>query len=384
MIFDDRRRWGLGRSLCNLHVCHRSPELGMNLWAREFSRSDPFSDNLVLESVGRPGAPILEYHLVDGGSGRLIDSLFLRSPISETETSHAEYRQLVEALCRSRSIAHLYILSMIGHSPELMELGIPVTIVHHDHHSRRELGDQYLQATATDQVTHVAPSHGFVQAIRKTDPRFQEVSFVVIENGLDAAVDCFGGATDGRRLRVVVLGDLELNQGSGLLSQSFETLRLLADLYLVGSGESGRCFESRWGVTVIGSHQEEELTGVLRNISPDLGLLLSRLPHNYGYSLSELQMRGIPPAATGQGGDREIISHGVDGFLFSPDASSLVTLLARLDARREELRLVARRLRCQSLPTVREMVDCYYSLRPDLSRQLDGILEGRRQVEVEP
>jgi hypothetical protein len=77
---------------------------------------------------------------------------------------------------------------------------------------------------------------------------------------------------------------------------------------------------------------------------------------------------------------QERISHGVDGFLLSPDGRSLGTLLTRLDARREELRMVARRLRRKHIPTVREMVCRYYSLRRGLPGELERILEGRRPV----
>jgi glycosyltransferase involved in cell wall biosynthesis len=372
------------RPLCNLHFSHSSPEIPVDRWARDFSRCDPFSDNLVFESVGRRGLPIVEYRLVSGKSGRLIDSLALRSPISDSELSHDDYRRFVEALCCSYRVRHIYVSSMIGHAPELMTLDVPVTIVHHDRHPCRELLDPYLQLIAARQVTSVAPSHAVVRAIRRLYPRFRKIPFVVIENGVDPVPDCFGGAEDGRRMRAAVVGDLELNQDLGLLSQSFEALRLVADLYLIGSGELGRFFESRWGVTVVGSRPEEDLTEILRDVSPDMGLLLSALPNSCGYELSELQARGIPPVATGQGGHRERISHGVDGFLSAPDAPSLTTLVARLDARREELRTVALRLRRRHFSTVRQMVCRYYALREELAYELTTSLERHRQLELQP
>jgi glycosyltransferase involved in cell wall biosynthesis len=376
----DVRRSGPARPLCNLHVCHRPAEAAGSRWARDFSANDPFSRNLILESVGDRDLPVVEYHLLDGASGNLIDSLLLRAPIGETAASRAEYLELVEAAVRVHHVGHVYISSLIGHAPELLELAMPVTIVHRNPAPGQESRDRYLRVAATRPLTHVAPAHGYLQAIRKIDPRFQEIDFAVIEDGVEAAPDGFGGATDGRRLRVAVLGTRERNQGSGLLSQAFDALRLLADLYVIGSDDCNRHFESRWGVTLIAGHQEEDLKGVLRDISPDLGLLLSVLPDSDAYDLLELQVRGIPPLAARRDVYQERISHGVDGFLFSPDGRSLVTLLTRLDARREELRMVARRLRRKHMPTVREMVCRYYSLRRGLPGELERILEGRRPV----
>jgi glycosyltransferase involved in cell wall biosynthesis len=420
MSADGFRTGALVRPLHNLHVRH-SLDDGAGRWVDDFARSDPFSHNFILESVGELGSPNIGYRLLDGMSGRVIQSLSLRSPIVDTELSHPEYRGMVEALCRTFDFTHLYVSSLIGHTLDLLELGIAVTVVHHDHHPwcpavhlfhqvpctrcqegeleacrrgnpvarpakpyafYRELRDRYLQACSGDHVTHVAPSHGLVDALRTIDPRFEAIPFVVIEHGIEAAENCFGGATDGRRLRVVVLGRLELRTGSGLLSQSFEALRMLADLYLVGSGDFGRYLRSRWGVTVISRCQAEELTGVLQDISPDVGLLLSVVPESTSYALAELHVRGIPPVATRHGAFRERISHGVDGFLFPPDASSLVTLLASLDARREELRAAASRLQRPNPQTVREMVYRYYCLRRDLPHHLERNLEVNRHLEL--
>ena len=122
----------------------------------------------------------------------------------------------------------IYVSSFIGHSLDVLELDVPIIVVHHDYfpfcsalyltfsgvcHSctRRELeecsrknplsalfrsnGPEYLLSMRTrymsllgrTNVQHVAPSVSVVQNLRRVDSRFEKLSFHVIEHGLATA-----------------------------------------------------------------------------------------------------------------------------------------------------------------------------------------------------
>src|SRR5262249_6602670 len=304
-------------------------------------------------------------------------------------------------------IEHLYVSTFVGHSLDVLDTSRPTTVVFHDYYPfcvginlhfrevcatcgpgeleaclagnalsapfrhnsaayRVRLRDAYFRRLARPGLQLVCPSPSVVANLRRVDARFRPLPLHRIAHGADVAGrDCFGGAEEGRRLRLVVLGQLSPPKGLAVLRGLFPRLQVLADLYLLGASDRARDFAARAAVTVVERYEESELTDRLERIRPDLALFLSVVPESFSYTLSEAWAHRIPVCAHPGGSFLGRIRPGENGFWLPPDADRAIAFLLRLDEDRALLRGVHRALAAHVERPVRAMIDEYYALRAE-------------------
>jgi glycosyltransferase involved in cell wall biosynthesis len=385
----------------NLHLLHGWGG-GLERWARLFAGADRRRRNLALSSQGTRDAYGLEFVLWDAATGEALERRTLQDAICEVAVRHPEHAALLRDLCARYEVGHLYVSSLIGHALDVLDLGIPTTVVHHDYfpfcpalnlyfgapcrvcraeHLERCLAEnayaelfrdnppsywltvraRYFELLDRTQPTHVCPLPGVRDALVRVDPRFAGRPIAVVEHGVDGEpADAFGGAA-GPRLRVLHLGRVNRYKGLASLRALLPRLLPIADLTLLGSGPEGAELAGP-GVEVTPEYRPEELAGRLAALRPDLALFLSAVPETYSLTLSEVSLHAIPAAARRLGAFAERIEHGASGFLFAgeEECAALLSALARSP---EPLREVSRRLRARPPRTAAEMVGDYYRLR---------------------
>ena len=390
----------------NLHVSH-SWGGGLGRWIRNFCGADPYSNSLVLQSHGSHDAYGVEHRLEHAGTGAVLERWGLSTPVTEIGIDNPRYAEKLQQLIGRYGIEHLYISSFIGHSLDLLDLDVAMTIVYHDYfpfcpalnltfvdvckscmpHKLRlcldknplatgfrqnrpeywqRLRESYFARLRRPRLNHVSPSLSVQRNLGSVDERFNELEFRNIEHGIDyRKSDCFGGAEHGRQLRFLVLGILSPFKGQARLRRLLPQLRLLGDIYLVGSGSSGREFAGRAGVTLIEEYTRDELPSILADLRPDLALFLGDVPETFSFTLSEAWAHGIPVCAPRLGSFEDRIEDGRTGFLVDLDEDSLISTLVDVEAERGRLLDVASEIARRPVRSLEEMVDDYYELRDD-------------------
>ncbi len=401
-----------------LHVLHDLGG-GIDRWFDDVRRADRQAVHLALRPYchGRRFGEGLLLSLADADGERPLALHRFVEPIEACVGTHPEYRRALTDIVRAHGVDAVLVSSLIGHALDALDTGLPTLVVGHDYfplcpainlhfgevcascdsdrlracaganpgfnlpfidfpaETRLALRARYLALLATRPLALVAPDVSVRRHLAGLFPDLAAIPAVTIEHGV---VDRFaplpaargqGGdeqavGMGGHRLRVLVLGMLAVSKGVDLLRAGLDRLLEFADLYLVGAREVGELFLDRPGVRVIESYRLDELPGLLADIRPDVGLLLSIWPETYSYTLTELRMLGIPPAATRLGAFAERIRPGETGFLFEPDADAMLACLRALDADRAGLRAVADRLRAETARAATDMVADYRRLLP--------------------
>lgn len=386
----------------NLHLSHGWGG-GLDGWVRDFCRADTRSENLVLEPVTVGGVIGMEYRLREGRSGAELDAWTLQRPIATTVVEHAEYRERLAGIVERYRIGHLYHSSFLGHSLDSLGLGVPVTKIYHDFYpwcpaihchfggpcvrcddarlrdcvagnemmtfnrsaeGWLEVRRGFLERAAGPHVRHVFPSPAAERLMRSLEPAFERIPAAVIEHGIGHGPgDAFGGAEEGRRLRVGIVGRLQVSKGLRVVERIFDLARSIADLHFLGSGPVPAGLDGRWGTVRVPRYLAAELPALLAEHRLDLALFLSVVPETFSYALSEVASQAVPPAARRLGSFEDRIRDGENGFLLGPADEDVVAFLLRVDARRELLRDVAARLRSAGTRSLEAMVADYYRLR---------------------
>ncbi|HSS28853.1 MAG TPA: glycosyltransferase, partial [Usitatibacter sp.] len=220
-------------------------------------------------------------------------------------------------------------------------------------------------------IERVVPSRSVEETLKRIEPRLAAVPMHLIPHGIDMDVAklAFVAPPPGARLKLVVLGRLSLQKGMELLRAAKDGLASLADVVIVGGGGNGAALAQACGWQCIEKYELEDLPRILAGIAPHAAILASIVPETFSYTLSELWALGIPPLATNLGSFRERIADGETGFLFEPDAGSLVGLVSRLRAKPAQLESVAQRLASRAAGgTTAEMVAAYHALVPLAAR----------------
>lgn len=400
--------------IVQMHVLH---ELGGGIahWCRDFVDADPERINLVLKPITHShdfGEGLALYDSVDATYPiwmRLFDE-----PIRATAARHAEYASAVRDLITEYHVDSILVSSLIGHALDILETGLPTLVVQHDFfplcpainayfgalcrhcdkerltnctannpdfnpfHSftpdeRHLVRERYLEIVRQRAIPIIVPTDSVAERLMMIAPGMGHTSLVSIPHGYPAryhalpehGVPAEGAErVGGARLRIVVLGMLAASKGVHLLRQVLDELTGFADIHLVGAREVGEIFLGLPGVHVIERYRPEDLQAILEHIRPDVGLLMSICHETFSYTLSELFEFAIPPVATRVGSFAERIRHGANGFLYEPDAASMLACLRALDGDRVALSRVRRRLEGVRHRLPREMVDDYHRLLP--------------------
>lgn len=383
----------------HLHVSHAFGG-GIDRWVRDFALADPHNTHLYLQSTGMPESYGLGLRLVELPAERELGRWELAQPITEVRDRHPEYLGIVQRLCDAHGVDQIIVSSLAGHALELFRLGVPVTQVHHDffphcpawfvyrrgicrtcthedlatchssnpHHKpwgsadyHMALRDAYFEAVHAAGALHVSPSAGLPQKLRQLDHRWDAIDFAVIEHGLGYHKrNLFGGAEEGRRLRVGVLGQLSWHKGRHQLIQLFERTRGFLDFYFLGADD--HTLGERFGMTYVERYTRQELPDLLERFRLDLMLFLPIVPESFSYTLSESWCFCIPPMIRPVGAFGERVAEGHDGFFVSPHDDSVVDLLLEVDQKRDLLRAMAGRLSRKPVWSRESAAGDYYRL----------------------
>jgi len=410
-----RRRMGLpARSAAGagkavqLHLIHDLGG-GVGRWCRDYCEADASRVNLVLKPL-RQSPAMGDGLMLFAAADESVPLRYwrLQTPIAATAESHLEYRQVLESIVRDYAVDAILVSSLIGHSLDALDTGLPTLLVQHDYYpycaaihsffegvcqrcdaarltrcaehnpsfnpahalfpadERLRVRRRYLELAVRSNVTLVVPSQSarahFNRLVSEIDP----TRFVTIPHGCLSTLQPvpYTSGDPHEKLRIVVLGMLSASKGINLLQEGLDGLLELAELHLVGAGEMGAMFEGRAGVHVVDGYAVEDLPSLLSVIRPHAGLLLSIVPETFSYTLSELFMLGIPPLATHLGGFAERIVPGRTGFLFAPDVAGMLSSVREIHGDREKLRRVRANLLLRATRTASEMVADYHRLLP--------------------
>ncbi len=367
------RRHAKGR---RLHILHNWGG-GLERWVSDYCHADRAHSNLLLKAIGGWESFGMELHLYENIDDQSpIREWALTPGIKHTAVTHSGYQACLAEIVDRYAIDSILISSLIGHSLDALETGVPASLIAHDfypfcpalnitfgsvcrscvesdlrscteanvHHrffrhgppaDWLELRTAFSQRVLRGRVPIVAPSPSVARLYTELAPELKDC-FEVIPHGLPRfeAAPLQLDYTTGQRLRIVMLGSLAPQKGLDLLKNIQARVRSFADLFLVGCGEYGREFEGLSHVVVIPQYGWEELPGVLRSIRPDLGLLLSVVPETFSYTLHELMNLAIPPVATRIGSFADRIEDGVNGFLCEAEPAAVVARLGKLNLER--------------------------------------------------
>ena len=368
-----------------LHVGH-SWGGGLGRWIEDIIEADASHNHLVFKSIGDLsgfGQSIALYH--SANSGIPLRTWVLSEPIMSTALSHFEYQKLLDEVISDFSVESLVISSVIGHSLDLLRTDLATTYVFHDFFPfcpalYATFGDPCLSCSADDmhecaksnplhsffkfesdahwlsirsvfidlitssRIVAVAPTRSLAERYRQLEPRMVAKEFNIIEHGLGETLIRSLAASqrsdsEGRsgRLKIVVLGRLSPEKGGELFKEIIEHISTIADIWLLGAGESGAHFQGIQNTTIVPEYKKSELGEYLQKIDPDFGLLLSVVPETFSYTLSELWAAGIPVLATRLGAFKDRIVDSRSGWLVDPQGARIIEKIREIDRDRKGL-----------------------------------------------
>jgi len=383
-----------------LHVAH-SLGGGLEWWVKLFAAGSEGNQNLVLKSIGergRFGSQLWLYESPHHPSP--IKVWKLPTPIPTTAVGHLAYRNALNEIVQEFGIEAIAVSSLIGHSLDALDTGLPTLFVCHDYypfcpalhiyfgavcdtcgqselaaclrHNRLQyifdertpeewmtLREEFVHLAVARRFSFVAPTSSVVRHYRRLVPEFAEVPFFVVPHGGGASMlQPLASRGSAGRLRVLVLGRLNLIKGAELVRAVLQELADEIEFHLVGCGEDWRQLAGP-GVNVVPSYERAELPALLQRIGPDLALLLSIVPETFSFTLEECLVAAIPPVASRRGGFQDRIEDGVTGFLVEPVVDDVVHCLRALAAKPEQLDVVRDTLTRRLSRSATQMVEDY-------------------------
>jgi glycosyltransferase involved in cell wall biosynthesis len=393
-----------------LHIGH-SWGGGLGRWMEDFIAADSRHNHLVLRSVGDLSAfgQVVSLHHSTEMSVPL-RRWVLSEPIMSTTLTNYEYARIIEEIVRDYCVESLMVSSLIGQSMDLLRTDLATTYVLHDFfpfcpalyatfdspclsctpsdmsvcartnplnsffklesdEHWRAVREGFINFITQERIVAVAPTASVAQRYRRLEPRLADKTINIIGHGLDAELaNSLRPASEervieqDRRLRIVVLGRISPEKGGQLLSQMIEQVAEVADIWLLGAGDSGAQFSGVANTHIIWEYQKMELGDYLRQIDADLGLMLSVVPETFSYTLSELWAAGVPVLATRLGAFEDRVVEGVNGWLVDPSAAIILDRVRLIDADRAGLASVRSTVHRQSIRLSTDMVADYASI----------------------
>ncbi|HXF79678.1 MAG TPA: glycosyltransferase [Usitatibacter sp.] len=399
---------GLDTKPVQLHIMHYWGG-GLDRWVRDFARADASRVNLILATyrIGENGGQRVVLYS-DPSAAVPVRTWDIARAIRSTAAGSLEYRAILEQVIAEFDVEAIVVSSLIGHALDALAMPVKTIVVCHDFYpvcqainpqfhgtcvrctagdlaecaranplnrifvdqtsaEWNEMRSRYVELLLERRIEMVVPSRSVEETMKRIEPRLAAAPMHLIPHGVDADVPklAFPPHGEGERLRLVVLGRLSLHKGMELLRAAKEGLAPLADVVIVGGGGNGARLAEACGWKCIEKYDLDDLPGILADIAPHAAILASIVPETFSYTLSELWALGVPPLATALGSFQERIADGETGFLFKPDAASLVKLVARLQREPGRLASVAERLVAHPHGrTTAEMVAAYHALVP--------------------
>jgi GT2 family glycosyltransferase/glycosyltransferase involved in cell wall biosynthesis len=390
-----------------LHVIHDLGG-GSTKWLRDYVEADATRTNLVLKSFTQTaaagGGVALYANATDDSPLRLWK---FAEEIEGTVATHTEHRAALAEIIRDYDVGALLVSSLIGHSLETLDTGLPTVVVNHDYFpycpainihfggtcrqcdanrivechagnprfnpfvrfmppERIAVRARFMELIRRPECIMAVPSQSVAENLVRLNPLFTEVAFATIPHGyghpLQKAPAQEPASDD--RLRIVVLGQLSVPKGLELLRAALAELTRFAEIYLVGCKELGEIFKFEPHVHVTSDYRLADLPIHFANINPHVALLMSIVPETFSYALTELMMLGVPAAATRVGSFEDRIRHAENGYLYEPNVASLVAAMKAIDADRAVLGAIRERLQDWKPRTPGQMVSDYHRITP--------------------
>ena len=364
-----------------LHIAHNWGG-GVWRWIEDFIAGDSRGVNLVLVADGDRSGEFCGrgLKLFVGGIGRgLIREIPLAPGILSTVAHHSQYRSVLIGLIERYGVGRIIVSSLIGHSLDCLETGLPTIQVLHDFYPVWPLLDfdplPFVDKKGGLRRSQALARHGDTLRMRPRDAAFwnriaaawrrsiakHDVRLVapadhVIErwkalnpgSGLEirkiphafrpfADTETAPLPDPDERLHLVIPGRLTRGKGLELLEQALPQIPPRVRLTALGCGREAFKLFGRSGIDLIIHYQHAEFPFLIRKLRPHAALFLSTVPETWNYALSEVRALGLVPIATRVGSFPERIRDGQDGLLFDPDAQSLVELIQTLAETPERL-----------------------------------------------
>lgn len=398
-----------------LHIGH-SWGGGLGRWMEDFIAADTVHNHLVLRSIGDLsgfGQKIALYRSTNMDVP--IRVWILSEPIISINFTSFEYHGIIQELIEQHSVESLVISSLVGHTLDLLRTILPTTVVMHDffpfcpalyatygspcvscttnelrscaiNNPRNSyfkfesyahwlaIRQEFVHLITQQSITVITPSPSVIDRYRQLENKLLEKHIHVVAHGLDdkliqslkLASELPSSKTPPQaRLKIVMLGRLTEEKGGELLGCIISQLTDFAEIHLLGTGDSGTKFSARRGIYIRQNYDKDELGILLRDIQPDIGMLLSTVPETFSYTLSELWAAGIPVLATRLGAFADRIEDAKNGWLVDPNAEAVLEKLCTLDADRKLLARAKRYVNCQHVRTATQMVDEYAAAMPN-------------------
>ena len=338
---------------------------GVQKWVDDFIQSHPELNHYILISEGeffrKQHGEKLKLYWHDNKAPS-IKEFHLSRPIKATCVSHPEYKKILDSVLSDWDIKTLFVSSLIGHSMDCLDTGLPTVRVLHDYFPHwpslnaqldfdsiginrvnaalEKSADEPLGKITNEQLenwqintnrllskaktTVVAPNQSVIKNLKKLDHSSCYDEAKVIPHGSNQlAPIAYQGGKD--TFKILVLGRVSEPKGQNLLIQLIRSLQPNKDIefVLLGTGKAGDLFKSYQRVKVIKDYHQPDLHQMVAKLSPQLALLCAITAETFSYTLSELQMLGLPVLATRVGAFNDRINDNKTGFLESPDAQSL-------------------------------------------------------------
>lgn len=388
-----------------LHIVHGWGG-GLEKWVREFCDADAHTRNLVLRSSGTWGEFGQRLDLFDAAAvNEPIASWELQYPIRSIANCNLHYRRIVTALAQSHGVEAIIVSSLIGHSLDVLEVCASTIVVMHDYlpfcaainnffeevceycdaerlarcfsqnpHNRYFTHDnpdkwlatreRFIQMVVEKDIRIVVPSESVKKHWKQLVPCLTSKVFHIIPHGFTTPrrIAEQGSRENHGRLRVLVLGSLAHNKGGQLLKAVLPEMYAAMEIYLVGCGKEGDFFAGTPGVHVIPVFDSANLSDLVCDINPDIGVLASIVPETFSYTLSELMGFLIPPVVPNRGSFSDRIVDYDTGFMYEPNKDALIAKLQELDGERSKIDYVRAQLGCLADWTEADMVAAYHRL----------------------
>lgn len=356
---------------------------GVQKWLDEFIENQPEYNHYVLVSHGelfrqRYGEKLKLYW--QSPTGICVDEFHLSCPIESTVVNHPEYKAILNKILSNYDIQVVVVSSVIGHSLDCLDTGLPTLRVLHDYFPhwpslRAELDEKPISEDVLNQALNnckdepfghitkeqlktwqqannkllsqtnikiVAPDQSVITNLLKLDNSACYKKAQVIPHGVPplTALDYQSNAAV---FKVLVLGRVNKPKGEDLLYQCIEGLANDSSIQfiLLGAGDSGAKFKKYKNTKVIKHFAHEELSQLVAEYDPQLALLSSVASETFSFTLSELQMLGLPVLATRVGALKNRIEDGQTGILVEKDGQEMAKKIQVLKSKPELLQAIS-------------------------------------------
>jgi len=286
--------------------------------------------------------------------------------LAATTDGDPAYAAILHAVLRDYAVDGISISSLIGHDLGALRTGLPTSVVCHDYYpvwpvlhcdfgdgARRfdrdelahelaraelpfaerdadawwDLRERYLATLLATRPTLVVPTATVRRNLLRLAPRLDELAPQVVAHGFrawPAAAPASPPLPHAGKPRVLVLGRIQGGKGAELLREVIPALHERCDFHLLGAGTSGFDWFGCSGVDIELDYARDDLPAHVARIAPDLALIAASVAETWSYTLSELQVLGVPVLATAIGSLAERVVDGQDGWTVVPRADAIV------------------------------------------------------------